>query len=429
MKPVIKVLYCLYLFSLLCSMAGMEFFGWGTFALVAVIGVYEFIRYKKNPIPFHPLTKYILIFALTLIISIVLSPYLATSEKSMWHYIGRTRPALLFIFNLIVLERFVSYKDAVKWMSWFLLPMVLIVTFMAVSGYDPVRGINAFNWDWSFSKGISGFFVTYMEYANVYELYFFILVAFVLLYKEIRKAYKIWLWVTIIATLFSLMVCGSRAVFLSVPFAFGVQMLMSKNKKVFVYIFLMLVLTIGAAFSVSPFLRAKADYTVSNINSFGDASRYVLWRSHYALFKDNLVTGAGFEMAGQEHIQSKYFAKVGVSVKDYNGRYKHMVKKAHNMFLDILSGAGLVGFIMFILLMFAYTIYFWKTFKAIIVSNDAYDKVLIIGLAGASATILANMLFDMNLDNIRMVYSIVLVVSLTAHLGLKYGIKTIFKSN
>ncbi len=409
-------------------MAGMEIFGWGTFALVAIIGIYELIRYKKNPIPFHPLTKYILIFAVTLIISIIFSPYLSTSEKGMWQYIGRTRPALLFIFNLIVLERFVSYKSVVKWMSWFLLPMVLIVVFMAVSGYDPVRGVHTFNWDWSFSKGIAGFFVTYMEYANIYELYFFILVAFVLLYKKFKTPYQVWLWVTILATLFSLMVCGSRAVFLSVPFGFGIQMLMSKNKKLFIYIIFVLVLSVGAAFSVSPFIRAKAKTTVSNISSFGDVNRFTLWRSHFALFKDHPVTGAGFEMAGQEHIQHKYFNKIGISNEKY-GDYKHMVKKAHNMFLDISSGAGLVGFIAFILLLTAYTIYFWKTFKAVLSSNDVYDKVFVVGLAGASATILSNMLFDMNLDNIRMVYSIVFIVSLTAHLGLKYGIKTIFKSN
>jgi len=410
-------------------MAGMEFFGWGTFVLVAVISTYEFIRYKKNPIPFHPLTKYILLFALTLILSIVLSPYLAISEKGMWQYIGRTRPALLFIFNLMVLERFVSYKNVVKWMSWFLLPMVLIVTFMAVSGYDPVRGVHTFNWDWSFPKGIVGFFVTYMEYANIYELYFFILVAFLLLYKDFKSSYRTWLWITIIATLFSLMVCGSRVVFLSVPFGFAIQMMVSKNKKVFIYMTLIVALGVGAAFSVSPFIRAKAKSTISNAGSFGDVSRYTLWRSHFALFKDHPITGAGFEMAGQENIQREYFSKIGISTADYNGRYKWMVKKAHNMFLDILSASGIVGFIAFILLLVAYAVYCWKTFRAVSLSNNNYDKVFIVGLAGASATMLSNMLFDMNLDNIRMVYSIVLVVSLTGHLGLKYGIKTIFKSN
>ncbi|MEI6093001.1 MAG: O-antigen ligase family protein [bacterium] len=426
MKPIIAVLYFLYLFSLLCSMAGMELFGWGTFALVAVIGVYEYIRYKKNPIPFHPLTKYILVFAVTLIISVVFSPYVSNSEKHMWHYIGRTRPALLFIFNLIILERFVSYKSAVKWFSWFLLPLVLIITFMAASGYDPVRGVHTFNWDWSFSKGIAGFFVTYMEYANIYELYFFILAAFLLLYKEFKTAHKIWLWITIIATLFSLMVGGSRAVFLSIPFAFIVQMLVSKNKKVFIYMTLVLILGGIAAFSLSPFVRAKARFTVSNIDKFGDINRYTIWRSHIALFKDNPITGAGFEMAGQEHIQSQYFNKIGISNDYYNSHYRHMVKKAHNMFLDILSGSGVIGFCAFILLLVAYTIYFWKTLKAITSTGDTYDKVFIIGLAGASATMLSNMLFDMNLDNLRMVYSIVFVVSLTAHLGLKYGVKTIF---
>jgi len=432
MKPIIAILYCLYLFSLLCSMAGMELFGWGTFALVAIIGIYELIRYKKNPIPFHPLTKYILLFAITLILSIIFSPYLSTSEKSIWHYLGRTRPALLFIFNLIVLERFVSYKDTVTWMSWFLLPMVLVASFMAVTGYDPIRGVYTFHWAWSFSyngRGIAGFFVQYIEYANIYELYLFILTAFLLLYKEFKTSYKIWLGVTALAALFSLMLCGSRIVFLSVPFGIFIQILVTKNKKMYIYAVVVFVVLCAAAYSTSPFIRSKIKFTVSNIESFGDKYRLNLWRSHFELFKDNPITGAGFEMAAQEKIQVGYFNKIGISGSDYDNVYKSMTKKAHNMFLYMLSGAGLLGFLTFLLLLVAYTVYFWRTWKAIMLIGDAYDKVFIVGLAGASATMLSNMIFDTNIDSLRIAYNVVFVVSLTAHLGLKYDIKTIFRSN
>ena len=287
MKIIISILYFMYLFSLLSSMAGMELFGWGTFAIVTIIGIYECIRYKRNPIPSHPLTKYIMALAVVLIISILFSPYLATSEKSMWHYVGRTRPVLLFIFNLIILERFVSYKDAVKWMSWLLLPMVLIVTFMAVSGYDPIRGVHAFNWDWSFSnpRGIAGFFVTYIEYANIYELYFFILAAFLLLHKDFKTSYKMWLGITVIATLFSLMLCGSRVVFLSIPFGLLIQMIVSKDKKIYIYAAAVFVVLCITAYSASPFIRSKANFTISNVENFGDKYRLNLWRSHFELFR------------------------------------------------------------------------------------------------------------------------------------------------
>ena len=261
MKIFISILYFLYLFSLLSSMAGMEIFGWGTFAIVTLIGIYEYIRYKKNPIPSHPLTKYLLVLAVVLIISILLSPYLTISEHSVWHYLGRTRPVLLFIFNLIILERFVNYKDAVKWLSWLLLPMVVITTFMAVSGYDPIRGVNTFNWDWSFSnpKGIAGFFVTYIEYANIYELYLFIIAAILLLNKKLATSYKLWLGITFIATLFALMLCGSRVVFLAIPVGLFVQMLLSKNKKIFVYMAVVLIVLGSMTYVASPFIRNKVE--------------------------------------------------------------------------------------------------------------------------------------------------------------------------
>jgi O-antigen ligase len=410
-------------------MAGMEIFGWGTFALVAIIGIYELIRYKKNPIPFHPLTKYILIFAVTLIISIVFSPYLSTSEKSMWHYLGRTRPALLFIFNLIVLERFVSYKDTVKWMSWFLLPMVLLTTFMAVSSYNPIKHTRAFHWDWSFTKGIIGFFVTYIEYANIYELYFFIILAFALLYNGFKKRYKIWLVATALITLLHLLLSGSRVVFLSIPFALFVQAMISKNKKIFIYVLLVFIVTSIATYSVSPFVRAKAKFTISDINKFGDHRRYDLWRSHFALFRDNPITGVGFEMAVQEKIQKEYFQKIGIAGQDYETNYKHGTKKAHNMFLYMMSGSGIIGLIAFLSLLIAYAVYSWKTYKVVMLSQDSYDKVFVVGLIGASATILSNMIFDTNIDSVRIAYSVVLIVSLMAHLGLKYSITTVFKKH
>jgi len=429
MNVVMSVLFFLYLLSLLSSMAGMEFFGWGMFAIVVVIGIYEYIRYRKNIIPAHPLTKYIMALAVVLIVSIVLSPYLASSEKGMWFYIGRTRSVLLFLSNLIILQRFVKYKDAIKWMSWILLPMVLVMTFMAVSGYNPIKHIYTFHWDWVFSKGIRGFFVQYIEYANIYELYFFILAAFAMLYTEFKTSYKVWLCLTVVVTLFSLAICGTRVVFLSIPFALFIQMILSKNKKVYIYAFVVLALIVTSAYSISPFLVRKAKFTITNINKFGDNKRFDLWRSHIALFKDYPVTGVGFEMAVQERIQKEYFSKIGISDKDYDTNYKHAVKKAHDMFLYMLSGSGILGLIAFLTLMVAYAVYFWRTLKAVMRSRDKYDKVFIIALAGASATLLSNMVFDTNLDSVRIAYNAVLIISLTAHLGLKYGIKTIFKSN
>jgi O-antigen ligase len=412
-------------------MAGMELFGWGTFAIVAVIGIYEYIRYKKNPIPSHPLTKYIMVLAVVLIVSILLSPYLATSEKGMWQYLGRTRPVLLFIFNLIILERFVNYRNVVKWVSWLLLPMVLVVTFMSVSGYDPIRGVHVFNWDWSFSnpRGIAGFFVTYIEYANIYELYLFILAAFLLLHKELKASYKVWLGITFVVTLFSLLLCGSRVVFLSIPFGLLIQMIVCEHKKVYIYAAAVFVVLCVVTYSASPFIRSKTNFTISNAGKFGDKYRVNLWRSHFELFKDHPITGAGFEMTAQENIQKEYFNKIGISGPAYDSIYKHMTKKAHNMFLYMLSGAGILGLIAFLTLLLAYTVYFWRTWKVVMLTGDVYDKVFLVGLAGASATIFSNMMFDTNIDSLRIAYSVVLVISLTAHLGLKYGVKTIFKSN
>ena len=56
---IIPVMYILYLFSLLCSMAGMELFSWGTFILILFVGAYEYYKDKKIIFVSSPLNKYI----------------------------------------------------------------------------------------------------------------------------------------------------------------------------------------------------------------------------------------------------------------------------------------------------------------------------------------------------------------------------------
>ena len=426
-SKIISAMYFMYLFSLLGSMAGMEFFGWGAFAVVVMIGIYEYSHNKNNIVTIHPLTKYILILATILIASVLLSPYIMRTEKNTMHYIGRVRPVLLFIFNIIILERFISYKSAIKWMSWFLLPMVLVAAFMAVSGYDPIRGDYIFNWDWSFSKGIAGFFVQYIEFENIYELYFLILVPFVLLYTKFKTSYRVWLTISLIVTLFCLLISGTRVAFLSIPIAFIVQMLVSKNKKKYLYIGSLLLCLFASTYFISPYVRTRISFTISNLDKLGDSRRFDVWKSHLNVFSEHPVLGAGFEIAGEEGIQKTSFLKLGMRESKYKEVYKHLVKKAHNMFIYTLSAAGIFGFVAFILLLVAYTTYFWRTWKVVMHSDNDYDQVLLTGLAGASIAIFIHMLFDTNLENIRVAYNITFVVSLTAHLGLKHGIKTIFR--
>ena len=79
-------------------------------------------------------------------------------------------------------------------------------------------------------------------------------------------------------------------------------------------------------------------------------------------------------MAVQEDIQKEYFNKIGITGRDYDKVYKHMTKKAHNMFLYMLSGAGILGFIAFLMLLVAYTVYFWRTWKVVMLQAMLMTK-------------------------------------------------------
>ncbi len=420
-KKIVSVMYFLYLFGLLGSVSLMEIFSWGTLAVILFVWLVGIVKNPFKEALLHPLTKYFLFFALVLVLSIKFSPFLELMPYNKLYYFGRTRIFLLYVFQLVILTHFVDYKKALEILSYLLLFLAAVSLFISISGYNPLTGHYSFSWDFSLSRGVHGFFIHYIEYTWVYEIHFFILLPFI--FEKLNRIYKIWLFSALSVALVSILFSGTRTVFYVLPAAIIAQFIMGKSKKEFFSLLIGAFIILIFAFAISPHLRGRLIYTIENWKDFGDVHRKNIWKSHWKIFCDYPLLGAGYEIAGREPVQRKYFQKIGFDEESYNTNYKHIYKKAHNMFLYYLSGSGIIGFLTFILLIVIYTSYLIRTWKAVILSSNSYDKALITGLIGASVAIFGNMIFDSNLDNIKAAASIMFAFALVGHLGTKYGIK------
>ncbi len=407
----IPVFYILHIVSLMCSMAGMEFFGWGGFLLVIIAEVYERVVNKRSIFINHPFNKYVFIFATVIIASVILSPNLSQAQQPWFYYVGRTRYLLLFFFHASVLTYFINTPKLIKLIPVFILPLILLYSFESVSGSDVLKGNYNFIWDWTFARGIKGYFVHYIEFATIFELFAFMLLPF-LFYKEYRLSYKIFLGVVLLISFFSMTVSGTRAFFMALPVAIVAQTLFSRNKKAFLVILLIFLTTPFVAYKLSPFLRNKKNNTVINIKKFGDPYRYNLWRAHLLMFKDNPILGAGFYMPIEEKFVEPYYQKLKTLPEEtFRG-----TTLAHNSYIDMLSGSGVLGLLAFVIFLFMLTKYLLSARLMAIEKNDIFSETLSVGLIGSLSSLCINMLVDSTFHMLKVCYTFMFIAGLCIYL-------------
>lgn len=92
------------------------------------------------------------------------------------------------------------------------------------------------------------------------------------------------------------------------------------------------------------------DFSPNNANSL----RLILWKANWAIFKDNLLLGVGY----LENIKllPSYYSKLNISNVEF---YSH----AHNQYLQILAGSGVLGLICYLGIFICGLTYFYTRFR------------------------------------------------------------------
>jgi O-antigen ligase len=196
----------------------------------------------------------------------------------------------------------------------------------------------------------------YMNYAHSLNYFMSILLGLII-YRDAIKKYisEKWLYLVFAINLFAFYESFTRGAWLgflaAIPFA-----LIKKKRKIVLSAIIATILVGTLSFLFIP----KVNETFMNRKDSND-ERVGSWKAAIKAFEERPVFGYGlrnFEPHSSElkikyHLNNAYF-----------------VGHAHNIFLEILSNTGIVGFSFFILWLF-----FW--FKEMLIRNDLFSHIAI----------------------------------------------------
>jgi hypothetical protein len=119
-----------------------------------------------------------------------------------------------------------------------------------------------------------------------------------------------------------------------------------------------------------------------------DATRLWLWKANLEVFKDHPIVGAGYGINSK--ILPTYFEKLGAPADT-------LVSHAHNQFLHLLAGTGILGLVCYLSL---HALSFMQAYRLLKVPKvSAFEKSLLLGVLGALVAFNVGSLTESNFEH------------------------------
>ncbi|UOF02261.1 O-antigen ligase family protein [Bdellovibrio reynosensis] len=143
-----------------------------------------------------------------------------------------------------------------------------------------------------------------------------------------------------------------------------------------------------------------------------DSQRIILWKTNWMIFKDHPWLGAGY---GENYtLLPKYYAMQGLPADQFVGH-------AHNQFLHMLAGTGIVGLLCYVFLYFFFVVKAWGVFK--VAPPNSWEKAVSLGIFGSLIGFAVGGLTESNFEHakVRMVVIFLwaLIFFMKQNLGLR----------
>ncbi|MFV3410560.1 O-antigen ligase family protein [Bdellovibrio bacteriovorus] len=159
----------------------------------------------------------------------------------------------------------------------------------------------------------------------------------------------------------------TRTAWIAMALVTATALLYTKNKKVLA-ISVVAAGVFGIAVLFNWFdLKERILYSFNFSSSSSQGARFAIWNATWHIFLDHPLFGVGFEHAAK--LYRTYYVELGQPTDYVPGH-------AHNQFLDILSGAGLVGLLGYMGAFGSGVIFFHKKFKS---ATETLSKQLSLG--------------------------------------------------
>lgn len=394
-----------------------QLFALSIFFLLAVLGGFVFFKNHffdlsefKNPVVF--------LLAAYFVLTIVSSIFAFNFKESLFEIVKTFIVLLLLLLSLNLISR---NNLRISFLADCFLTAGII--FLVIGFYQYFTLVLAFS-EKFLPNGLSTVYLVEgtMEHKNLYSSALFMLLPFLAWgFWKNRGRKRVLYGLTVVATLFMILLLSTRAVWVGTFFA-GILMVsvlilkikqfkLPRSLRIYAIVGIVLVVSSGlvfvlakgstANFSVGDRIRSIFDPEASN-NKF----RLNVWEASLEMWNDNPVIGVG---AGNWKLNIPPY------LKDYDFKIQEMNwLRPHNDFLWVLTEKGIIGLVIYLSL---FLVSFLYLFQIINGANKMEYKVLALLIMGGMAGYLVLSFFDFPSE--RVYHQTVLAIWLATIVSMK----------
>ena len=173
------------------------------------------------------------------------------------------------------------------------------------------------------------------------------------------------------------------------------------RKRGYLIILIAVVILPVFAYSYNTTFKNRVDVVIKSTKK---DSRYIIYKGHLAMFKDNPVKGVGWTINKD-------------SLPKYERKQK-LTHDGHNNIINMLSSTGLIGTTIFLTM---WIMIFISIFKSISKTNneDWYTKATLLGLLGGFVSFFISGLTVWNFGDLEPMHNFMFFMALVAHIELR----------
>lgn len=391
-----------YLVSLTCSMSGMEIFS--TLLLVGTVYLWFVKRPEKRP-PVPPFLPAFAVFAVIVGIGIALS---SASSADRWKEFGRIR----FVIWYAVLFYWLRYEGRkFPWMPVLAGASALIGVYGVCQHFIPVDLFHAEGKkiilyaipETKTGPLVLGAFNHHLTFSNVYLT--FAALFFSVGIGDVRRR-----WPYLMLGLLHFLLCfwtQSRSAWIAVPIAAFV-VAMGKSRRLAFGAVALAAVTLTTLYWTDAGFHQRFERTFFQKDDlYNGGPRYRLWAANWEMFKERPWFGVGWN-------QNERLAKTYVD-RLYPKRTDNFYGHAHSQFVQVLSSAGALGLLAYLILWAAVFVRLVKGAGRL--SLDGVDRWIALGLLGGFVGFHIQGLTQWNFGDAEVLHNVLFFWAVAAQLG------------
>lgn len=409
----VPVFMFLYSLSLLTSMSGMEFFGWGASVLTILYIALDLADKNRESRPFMIGVD---ISLAAFLIFAILGLKFNAPNADLFAELGSLRWILL----LYLLSWTLAYFPGINRYFWLIIGAGTII-----AGYGIVQHFTGV--DLRYELGLRsesavtpapfsgsdvyqsvGLMSHHLTYGYLFSMVFCFPLAAFLLGRTRGSGFRFLMGISTIIIGVSLIWTYGRGVWIATLASILFMGAYVSRKALFVILILAAIVG-GTLYSSNHGFRERVDSIWANDNTSNN-DRKDLWRANVAMFKEHPWIGVG-QHQNEIRIQ-EYFQKLGIE-NSFGGH-------AHNTYLNLLSTTGFFGFASFMLFIIGFLLMTHRLWTEVPKSHY-WHRVFVLGALGSQISMHAGGLTQWNFGDAEVNHFFIFVLATVGYMFERYS--------